>query len=98
VARRALEKHIRLNALTGNVEIVATAVGSTSGESILFATEADGMSRLGAPNQAIAGRTSEIPVPVVSLDDYVATHALEPDVLLVDIEGLRFKPFRGRGT
>ena len=90
-----LEKHVRMNKLSERVRIVPAAAGETSGKQILYAAEADGMSRLGEPNKALAGRVSQIVVPVVTLDQYCASEGLQPDWLLVDIEGFEIAALFG---
>jgi FkbM family methyltransferase len=94
-AREVLEKHVRLNGLERRVEIVAAAVGAAAGEAALFAIDADGMSRLGAPNPMLAGRATAITVPVVSLDDLCESRALAPDWLFLDIEGFEIAALSG---
>lgn len=94
-ARELLESHVRMNGLTERVTIVPAAVGATGGEEILYASGADGMSRLGAPNTALAGRAHEIKVPVITLDDYCKTNGLEPDWLFLDIEGFEIAALQG---
>ena len=78
-AREILWRHIQWNGLTERVRIVPAAVGATAGEAILYAADADGMSRLGAPNVLIADRVSPIKVPVLTLDSYCETAGLTPD-------------------
>jgi FkbM family methyltransferase len=94
-ARAVLEKHVRLNGLERRVEIVSAAVGAAAGEAALFAVDADGMSRLGAPNPTLAGRATAITVPVVSLDDLCESRALAPDWLFLDIEGFEIAALSG---
>lgn len=94
-AREVLEKHVELNALGGRVEIVAAAVGARSGTATLFADGADGMSRLGAPNELIAERVTEIEVPVVTLDEFCASRGVRPDWLFIDIEGFEIAALAG---
>jgi hypothetical protein len=53
------------------------------------------MSRLGAPNRLIAGRTQPLTVPVTTLDTYCAAAALRPDCLLIDVEGFEIAVLRG---
>ena len=53
-AREVLQRHIKMNGLTQQVEVIPAAVGASSGNALLYAADADGMSRLGAPNQARA--------------------------------------------
>lgn len=94
-ARVVLQKHVRMNGLTEHVRIVSAAVGEANGEEILYAAEADGMSRLGEPNRALAGRVSEIPVPIITLDEYCKIESLKPDWLFIDIEGFEIAALNG---
>lgn len=90
-----LQKHLQMNELVERVRIVPSAVGETSGRQILYAAEAEGMSRLGAPNQALDGQVTEITVPVVTLDEYCSSEGLEPDWLFIDIEGFEIAALSG---
>lgn len=90
-----LRKHVRLNELDARVTVVPAAVAETSGEAVLYAAEADGMSRLGEANRAIAARVSEIDVPVVALDDFCRAEGLAPDWLFIDIEGFELAALAG---
>jgi FkbM family methyltransferase len=95
-ARSILRKHIQMNNLTERVKIAPVAVGASSGEAILYAAGADGMSRLGAPNQAIAESVRRITVPVVTLDEYCEAEGLNsPDWLFIDIEGFEVAALSG---
>lgn len=94
-ARAVLRKHVEMNGLDERVTVVPAAVGARSGEAVLYAADADGMSRLGEPNRAIAERVREVAVPVVSLDDYCAAEGLAPDWLFIDIEGFEIAALEG---
>ena len=94
-ARTVLHRHIQMNGLTEQVTVVPNAVGASIGEAILYAADADGMSRLGAPNKEIADRVSPLTVPVVTLDAYCETDRLKPDWLLIDIEGVEICALAG---
>jgi FkbM family methyltransferase len=94
-ARVILHRHVRMNGLAERVRVVPAAVGETSGEEILYAAEADGMSRLGEPNKALAGNACAITVPVVTLDDYCTSEGLKPDWLFIDIEGFEIAALAG---
>jgi FkbM family methyltransferase len=94
-AREVLSKHIRLNGLGSRVEVVPAAVGAKMGDAILFASGADGMSRLGEANELIADTVEEISVPVVTLDNFCESRGLEPDWLLMDIEGFEIAALEG---
>ena len=95
VACAILEKHVRINQLTERVRIVPAAVSEASCEQVLYAAEADGMSRLGEPNRSLAGKTAEIVVPVLTLDEYCTSEGLQPDWLLIDIEGFEIAALSG---
>jgi FkbM family methyltransferase len=94
-AQAILQKHVEMNALSERVRIVPAAVGESPGEAILYAAGADGMSRLGAANEALRGSVSEINVPVVTLDDYCRAENLQPDWLFIDIEGFEIAALSG---
>ena len=94
-ARAVLGRHVELNGLGGRAEVVGAAVGAARGETTLYAAGADGMSRLGAPNELIADGVSEITVPVVTLDDFCEERGAEPDWLLIDIEGFEIAALAG---
>jgi FkbM family methyltransferase len=94
-ARSVLLKHLRLNSMTDRVSVVPAAVGGCAGEAVLFAAGADGMSRLGDPNPAIAHRVRPITVPVVTLNEFCETRGLKPDWILIDIEGFEIAALAG---
>jgi FkbM family methyltransferase len=94
-AREILQKHIHQNGLSSRVRIVAAAVGAKPGRAVLYAADADGMSRIGVPNQAIADKVIPINVPVMTVDEYCYDHQLVPDWLLIDIEGFEIAALSG---
>lgn len=94
-ALRLLRRHVELNDLAGRVTVVPAAVGARGGEAVLFASGADGMSRLGAPNELIADSVEEVTVPVVTLDEFCLSRGLEPDWLFLDIEGFEIAALEG---
>jgi FkbM family methyltransferase len=90
-----LERHVRMNHLSERVRIVPAAVAAIDGQERFYAAGADGMSRLGEPNRALAATAGEIVVPVVTLDQYCASQGLRPDWLLIDIEGFEIAALSG---
>lgn len=94
-ALAVLRRHVAFNQLNNRVEVKPAAVGATAGEATLYAADADGMSRLGAPNVLIADRVTSIAVPVITLDDYCEATGLAPDWLLIDIEGFEIQALIG---
>ena len=85
-----LRRHVRMNALDDRVTIETSAVGLTCGHLPLFDTsEASGLSRIGTQHPAFVGSRppSSTVVPVVSIDDYCRRHGVEPDWLVIDVEG-----------
>lgn len=90
-----LQKHVEMNRLTDRVRIVPAAVGESRGEEILYAAEAEGMSRLGEPNTLLNGNVTEIRVPVVTLDEYCDSEGIKPDWLFIDIEGFEIAALSG---
>jgi FkbM family methyltransferase len=95
IARAALERHIRLNRLEDRTLVSAAAIGDRCGQAMLFAADADGMSRLGAPNRLIADRATPSPVQLTTLDAFFAAQPLRPDWLFIDIEGFEFAALEG---
>ena len=94
-ALEALRRHIRLNGLEGRARVVPAAAGAAEGERTLFASEADGMSRLGAPNPELAAQARPVQVPVVTLDGFFAREGLSPDWLFIDVEGFEVAVLEG---
>ncbi len=94
-AREVLEKHVELNGIGDRVRVESCAVGSAPGESLLYAADSDGMSRLGAPNRAIENRVKPVRVQVITLDDYCEKTGVTPDVVLIDIEGFEIAALAG---
>ncbi len=94
-SQRILRKHIAINQLEGRVEVIGSAVGGAQGSAKFFFTGVDGMSRLGAANRLIADKTTEMMVSVTTLDAYTARTTVDPDWLLIDIEGFEIQALLG---
>jgi FkbM family methyltransferase len=94
-AREVLASHIAWNGIGGRVTVVPLAVSSASGENILYAEGADGMSRLSQANDGLKDTAVGKTVPVTSLDVWCPQHGIWPDVLMLDIEGFEIEALRG---
>jgi FkbM family methyltransferase len=94
-ASAVLQKHIELNRLAERVTVVDAAVGASAGQAVLYAAGTDPMSRIGLPNPAIGQTTTELSVPVVTLDQYCHDQGLSPDWLVMDIEGFELAALAG---
>jgi len=86
LAAAVLMENIRLNKLHDRVELLQLAVGETSGETILYASGIEGMSRLGRPNPLLDA-TTPVTVPVTTLDEIAERRQTRPSWIMMDIEG-----------
>lgn len=93
--RSVLQQHIAMNGFTERVQVVPAAVGAGAGEAIFFAAGSDGMSRLHAPNPALADRSRKFSVAVLTLDDFVRDHGVSPNLILIDVEGFEVAVLEG---
>lgn len=95
IAAGVLTRHVRMNDVAGRVQVVQAAVSDKAGVSTFHMSDADGMSRLGAPNPEIASRSRPTTVPVTTLDEFCDGQQVSPDWLLVDVEGFEFAVLSG---
>lgn len=90
-----LRKNVELSSLEDIVHIEHTAVGETSGEAELFMMDkANASSLIRRTDNSLTQVDSEI-VPVVSIDDYLASYELDFDWFRMDVEGYEFEIVRG---
>lgn len=95
-AREVLERHVKLNDVGEQIEIVGSAVSKEPGEASFFATEVEGFSRLGEPNPyARHGKLTPVTVPVTTVDAFCAQRGLTPDWIMMDIEGYEIAALEG---
>jgi FkbM family methyltransferase len=94
-AREVLNRHIAMNGIASQVEIIPAAVSAQPGEAILFTEGYNGMGKLGAPNPALAAVAKQFSVPVVTLDQFTEGRTDKPDWLLIDVEGFEIAVLRG---
>jgi len=86
---------VRLNRFGDRIVVEAAAVADAPGTAPLFhGGETTGLSRIGSPNPG-TDASAAIEVPVVTLDDYCATHAVSPAWILIDAEGLELRVLEG---
>lgn len=94
-AAAVLKRHIEMNGFEQRTRLITAAVGDQPGHSTLYAWGADGMSRLGVPNSALANRATPTEVPLITIDDYCTKEGAFPDWLFIDIEGLEISALLG---
>ena len=94
IAIRVLSLHLQFNGFEKIVAVEQVAVGSSCGTATMFRSGADGMSRLGERNSMLDSAES-VTVPVTTIDDYCTRTGLEPDWILIDIEGFELATLRG---
>lgn len=82
-----------------NVEIVQAYIADRSGDSQrFFAIDSGSGAALQSADPSVSmlfPEAREILVPTLSIDDWVATHGIRPDVLKIDIEGAECLALRG---
>jgi FkbM family methyltransferase len=94
LAVEVLSAHVQFNGFEPIVTIEKSAVGSSSGTTTMYCSAADGMSRLAEQNKLLDS-AERITVPMITVDDFCARTGLEPDWVLIDIEGFELAALRG---
>jgi FkbM family methyltransferase len=94
-AAEVLRRHVAYNGISSRVRIVPAAVGRKAGSATFYAAGVDGMSRLSAPNVAIAKQVRPSEVPVVTIDEHILQSGETPEVLVVDVEGFEIQVLAG---
>ena len=90
-----LKRHIRMNGLGDRVIVAPLAISDHEGEAEFYFAGASGMSRLGKPNSLLAKEAKCTKVKVTTLDTFCRENDIEPDLLLMDIEGFEFEALKG---
>jgi FkbM family methyltransferase len=90
-----LRRHIRMNGLEAVVRIEGTALGRAAGTAALYGDAGSGLTRLSAPNPQDSAASKLGTVDVHTVDDYCAEHHVEPDWMLIDVEGFEFDVVTG---
>lgn len=89
-----LKKNIEANLLT-NVEIIEAAVGEKAGKIEMFLSDISIGHHSAVADERDRRSGRSVVVPVVSIDDYVASTGLAPNLLKVDVEGFDIFVFKG---
>jgi FkbM family methyltransferase len=95
LARAILQRHVKWNHIEDRVLIERAAVSSIVGTLKMFVHRSDGMSRLNAPNPRIAKRAFGIEVPVITLSQFCQNRGIEPDCVMIDVEGFEIQVLLG---
>ena len=91
-----LRRHVRMNDFDSTIVVEPSALGKSEGSAVLFGDATSGLSRLGVPNpDAPAPSRPSLTVPLLTVDSYCGAHRVEPDWMLVDVEGYEFDVLAG---
>ena len=91
-----LRRHLRMNRLESVVTVEAVALGARHADGVLFGSAASGMSRLRSANPALPGHdVEETRVTVLTMDEYCGGKHLQPDWIVIDVEGLEMDVLSG---
>ena len=90
-----LASHIRLNHLVDRIRAVKVGIGSDEGWATLWAAGPQGESRIGSPEPTLAAGSRALSVPLTTIDRFCDSTGIEPDWLLIDIEGFELAALRG---
>ena len=94
-ARAVIHRHVSFNGLDNRVQIEGSAVSNETGQTVLFTTGADARGRLGAPNPGLTGQSTEVVVPLTTLDAFFKSNDIVPKWILIDIEGFEIQALEG---
>jgi FkbM family methyltransferase len=92
---QVLRRHLRMNRLDEAVRVEEVALGRSAGATALFGDPGSGTSRLAAPNPDDFHARPMNAVMVQTVDAYCAEHGIEPDWMLLDVEGFEFDVLAG---
>jgi FkbM family methyltransferase len=90
-----LRRHLRMNDLEAAVRVEPIALGRRAGHAALYGEAGSGLSRMGSPNPDDPQAKETAVVLVQTVDDYCASRRLEPDWILIDVEGYEFDVLAG---
>jgi FkbM family methyltransferase len=93
-----LRRNLRMNGMAERVTVECLAVGAAPGRARLYDPSAgSGFARIGAPHPIFFGAAVPpfVEVPVTSLDEWCGTRGVDPDWLIIDVEGYELEVLRG---
>ena len=91
--RSVMEEVVRLNGVEDVVEVRGEAVSSKSGETVFFDT-GDEISNANSLVKSELSQT-EIPITLISVDEFAAERALKVDCIKIDVEGAEMDVLTG---
>jgi FkbM family methyltransferase len=93
--RAVLESNVRRNGFGDRITVVPKGVSDAQAEATFFAADLAGFSRLGRPNPERPEPHTSFSVPLTTLDQFCAAQKIQPDWMLIDIEGYEVAAMRG---
>ena len=91
--RNVLKEVVELNGLSDVVEVRSEAVSSKSGETVFFDT-GDTISNANSLVKTERSKT-EIPITLISVDEFVLEKGIKPNCLKIDVEGVELDVLKG---
>ena len=91
--RSVLTEVVELNGLSDIIEVRSEAVSSKSGETVFFDT-GDTISNANSLVKTERSKT-EIPIKLISVDEFVKEKGIAPNCLKIDVEGVELDVLRG---
>lgn len=93
--RKVLAGNIRRNQLHDRITVVPQGVSDRSTQAQFFAADLAGFSRLGEPNPERPEQHTELTVSLTTIDEFCAANKVQPDWILLDIEGYEVAALNG---
>lgn len=94
---RTLRRHLRLNRLENQVNVVECALGDSEGNAVLHMAGSNPINTLAAPNSPdVLGM--RVDVRVDRLDRYCAAKGVHPSMVKIDTEGWEYYILKGAGA
>ena len=91
-SRAGLARQVELNGVGDRIRIRGEAVAGSSGTATFQASGLRGDNRLGVD---VPGHDPGLVVRTISVDDFCAREAIDPDVMKIDVEGAELEVLRG---